>query len=244
MGIDAPGGPIHLSLGAHAQGLELRQDLPGRSLRVGQSPPGAGAEVSPQGAGTVQKGEEIHVPVGAAVVPVHQSRLGRDRDLVEQGPLGGRADASGLAGDVPVQQQPVCVRLQLLHAVGAAAGAQGGGLGTQEATPPLLPHVPPAHLGPVGPQHVDVPQAAGPALILQSGHPDLDQLRRLVHREKGGLSGGAVGHPLIQDRAQGGEHVRRLPSPLLEQGIRQEMPLHRPGHVQAQANQAGAAALR
>lgn len=92
-----PGGPIHFSLGAHAQGLELRQDLPGRSLRVGQSPPGASAEVSPQGADTVQKGEEIHVPVGAAVVPVHQSRLGRDRDLVEQGPLGGRADASSLA---------------------------------------------------------------------------------------------------------------------------------------------------
>ena len=47
--------------------------------------------IGEQGSGAVQEGEQVHIPVAAVVVPVHQPGLGGGAHLVHQG-------AGGLSG--------------------------------------------------------------------------------------------------------------------------------------------------
>lgn len=95
MGVDPAGGRQH--------GLLSQLSLPpqgGEELLRSQSPPHSLPDtpfkVGKQDRRAVQKGKDVHIPVAAAVFPVHQPRLRRHADLVQQAPAGQSGHSLGI----------------------------------------------------------------------------------------------------------------------------------------------------
>ena len=124
MGVDAHGCPAHFRLGQ----LSGQTQRPEGLCRRAPLPPDADAlgKIGLQGCGAGLEGKEIHIAVAAAVLPVHQARLGGNRHLIQQGLAGipGRLPAVRLVHSLP--QNIPGLRLELFYAVLSAPGADLG----------------------------------------------------------------------------------------------------------------------
>ena len=98
MGIDAAGGPEHLLLRLHAKPAQRGQRFRRRKLRLGLPCPGQQDKMRLQRRGRAEKGLRRHIPVRAAVAPVHKAGLRRQQDLLLQSPAGQRAKLSAVHG--------------------------------------------------------------------------------------------------------------------------------------------------
>ena len=153
--------------------LALRQ--PPRKPQPIEGPPGllclpaypdASGEIGVQRGSARQKGEKIHIPVTAAVGPVHQTRLGCRGDLIEQRLRGKPGGIIAVRRVLRLGQKRPRLFLQRGNRVRAASCADLCRASANQACPPVPPQLLPVNLLAVGAQHIHIKQPARRGLIL------------------------------------------------------------------------------
>ena len=241
MGVDAPGGREHSTLGNFAERTQRGKGFGGSRgsvVRLYHGSPGAFIKaLSPIGrqpGGGGLEAEEIHVLMGAVVRPVHQARLRGYGHFLQQ--RTGRQ-----SGDpVPVQKQkpiPEIRRsrpLQLCHGMQPPGGAVPARLAADDAGALGVS----LQLAAVCADHVHVKEAAKISVSLLDLHAEgLDPLRRGVHGKIALVPGGKLageflfhGQPVL-DKAQ--PQLLHAPE---ESPVGQGRDLHRPGDVHGEGD--------
>lgn len=165
MGVDPAGGRQH--------GLLSQLSLPpqgGEELLRSQSPPHSLPDtpfkVGKQDRRAVQKGKDVHIPVAAAVFPVHQPRLRRHADLVQQAPAGQSGHSLGILSGKSLAQHGLGLLPELLNAVAPAPGAGPGRSPANQAPPGHQAQGLSFHLLSPGIQDVQVQQPANLTMLL------------------------------------------------------------------------------
>ena len=133
-----------------------------------------GFKIRPERARAVDECEDVHIPVRARVVPVHQPRLGRHRHLEEQRALGVfRRPLRKRRFKVRVDD---CVRLfkQRVRAVRAASRADRRRVAAEQTAPRGQADLRPRDLAAVRRDHVDIQQPPQRLAVLQRAEPPLD----------------------------------------------------------------------
>ena len=188
MGVHPACGMEHLPFRQHSGGAQFRKGLLRRKVPGPPANLGAPGKIRGQRGGAGQEGEHIHIPVAAAVLPVHQSRLGGRRHLVQQrlaGQTGHRLAAVLFQRRV---NQSGGFFLKLGDRVGAASGAGLGRAAADQAAPAWLPKLLTVHLAAVRAQHVHIEQPPHGGLILQQDCHSFRRLRGALHYEKSLIS--------------------------------------------------------
>ena len=172
--------------------------------------------------------------MGAVVVPVHQTGLGRRRDLLEQRVRDHRVHAVRIHGEKALAQQTRHGGVQFFQTVQAARGAAAPESAADQAAAFFFP----GELLPVETDHVHVEQAAHGAAVLDP-HADLldrrsrgfDGAEKLVSRVGVRDLPGGAGDPGLSER------VVQHPQALVESAADHRAVLDGAGDVHGKGDQ-------
>ena len=237
MGVDPAGGAQHPLLGQLAVHPQQRKE--GVRLLTVQRPLfRALPKIGVERAGAVKKGKLVHVPVRAAVFPVHQSRLWRDVHLIQQRPAGMPGDPVGIFLHKVSVDQLHRAPQNLLDVVPAAARAGRRHLPADKAAARRHPQLLAGDFGHPFCHHVDIQKPPEGKALLDLHHPsfsgdkvEVDQQVQLVPRPLVALDALSNFRPF---KAQLGQDAALA---LLESLCKKRRALDRPGNIEGQADQ-------
>ena len=169
VGVDSRRGGQHGPLRRLPCPPECQESGPGRLAggvpAYGRAPRPVGSQRRGRGG----EGENVHIPVAAAVGPVHQAGLGCDAHLVQQGPGGQGGRSLPIGGGKVGDDDPAGGLLQLRDAVDPPGGASPARRTADDAPPFAASGGHPIRPSPIRGQHIQIEKTAQRRALL-NGH--------------------------------------------------------------------------